>query len=399
VSDSNVERLPSILIVDDKPEEVRRIEELLRGQASTEVRHPQDVTNDDLAGADLILVDYLLQDWPERDGIYSLSLRPMNGLALAGVYRAHLTSEEKGAKVDRRSPTAIALHSGHLQDVAGDLPPEIRPYAVARANNLEWAFEKAHRDGTRPSLSDQLVSLADGVRRLPPEWPRDPAEVNESAKQFFALSSNEPWAERAWAEIEDCHPPLHELSTATHGLALLRWMLQRILPYPCFLLDDWYFAARLQIDYSEFVAILESPGFIEHFDEVKYVGPLSDFLGPRWWRAGVEALLWTLTEGRSFDAGAILQQLVNLTSLPLRQESSAAAPLVCLNESYTPLEKFCSADKAVRIQPDDWPSYAQQAWTTIELALELPLLQSLVVHEDRDRLVSAVPEDSDEKAK
>ena len=56
------------------------------------------------------------------------------------------------------------------------------------------------------------------------------------------------------------------------------------------------------------------------------------------------------------------------------------------NENYRPLPKACSADAVVRIQPDDWPSFASQAWTTVELAQEHSRLEAMVVAEDRDKV-------------
>jgi hypothetical protein len=50
------------------------------------------------------------------------------------------------------------------------------------------------------------------------------------------------------------------------------------------------------------------------------------------------------------------------------------------------LDKFAAMEDAVRIRPDDWPPYADQPWTRIELALDEPRLRALVVAEDREKL-------------
>jgi hypothetical protein len=44
----------------------------------------------------------------------------------------------------------------------------------------------------------------------------------------------------------------------------------------------------------------------------------------------------------------------------------------------------------VRFQPDDWPPYAEEAWTTRELASESPRLRTLTV--DSDRVLLSVDE-------
>lgn len=379
------ERLPSILVVDDEPETIRSLEGLLHGKADVEVRHPREVTATHLSGADLVLVDYLIDQWPERERVDALAQRPMNGLAVASILRAHLEHNDVESTV-RRSPTAFALNSAHLALLSGGLPIGVGAHAIARANNLEWAFSK-QQVSSSPVTSplDQWVSLADAVRRLPAYWPSDTEKVKELARHFFGLSSEISWSARAWADIEDCHPPLHELSTATHGLALLRWMLQRILPYPCFLFDEVYLAARMYVHHDELVRLLKSSPLIESLLPFRYLGPLSEFLGPRWWRAGIEAFLWAETRGESYDPQSVRSTLAKLTGVDL-EDSVRVNAIVCLDHNYTPLPGLYSAEAAVRIQPDDWPPYAQQAWTTIELANDDPLLGSLVVHEDKDRL-------------
>jgi hypothetical protein len=361
--------------------------ELLRERAHSPVRHPQQLTMDDLVGADLVLVDYRLERWAEREAAGSMSLQPMNGLALAGVLRAHIDQIEKDDESAHSWPTAIALHSAHLADISGGLPVEIRPHALARANNLEWAFEKKTVRSSTRSLPDQLVSLADAVRQLPGLWPADSDKVNDLAKRFFGLSSDSPWCGQAWEEVEECHPPLHELSKASHGLALLRWLLHRILPYPCFLLDEWHLAARLGVERNELHRALDEEAFAGAFKSVQYTGSLSTFLGLRWWRSGVEWLLWDITDAQSFDPELTRQRLSQRTGVFIEPSTSGNA-VVCLDESYRALSILCSPDEAVRIQPDDWPPFAEQAWTTINLVREHALLRSLVVHADKDRLDS-----------
>lgn len=75
--------LPTVLAIDDEPDILRNTLRLgLGDRAQGKVLHPRDVELQHLRDADLVLVDYLLRDWPERDGV-SLALRPANGLPLA----------------------------------------------------------------------------------------------------------------------------------------------------------------------------------------------------------------------------------------------------------------------------------------------------------------------------
>ncbi len=373
---------PRILIVDDDPDgQARALKTDIGKKAVVEVTHPEELVDlRKITEADLILVDYVLDNWEVRDEIESLCQKPMDGLALASVLRS-LVDKDKYS-----SPTAIAILSGHLDGLSKPLPPEPRVHTLARTNNLEWIFPKKQSYGHIP-LSDQVVELALAVRQLPPSWPLNNfEETKKQIQSLLALSGKEIWSRRAWLEIEDCNPPIHELSKWTHGLAILRWLSQRILSYPCFLWDSHHLAARLRISYSSLISALENNGKLAHtFERVRYKGVLSGFIGKRWWRSGVEALLWKKTSGNSQDPDAIHKFLSSFGKQKLKQ-SKIADPIVCVDKNYEPIDDAFSRDQAVRLQPDDWPPYADQAWTTFDLAKEENSLGALVIKEDRDRI-------------
>ena len=76
----------SILVIDDEPDELRDLMELgLDDNLNSIVVHPRDVEMSHLEDADLVLVDYRLAEWPERD-VQAVSLKPATGLALAVVF-------------------------------------------------------------------------------------------------------------------------------------------------------------------------------------------------------------------------------------------------------------------------------------------------------------------------
>ena len=108
--------LPRVLAVDDQPDDLRAQLKLgLGDRAIGEVLHPREVELRHLEEADLVLVDYLLTNWPERDAA-TLAMQPASGLALAVLLREHVDKSQQ----DRL--TAFALHSGHLEQVRGRLP-------------------------------------------------------------------------------------------------------------------------------------------------------------------------------------------------------------------------------------------------------------------------------------
>lgn len=371
---------PSILIIDDEPDKARALKTEIGNKATVEITSPEDlIEKTQITKADLILVDYRLDNWQARDSVESLCQKPMNGLALSAVLRSHV-DDDKNA-----SPTAVAILSGHLTDLSGGLPPEPRAHAIARAHSLEWAFSKANSQ-RETSLAYQVLSLASGVRELPSSWPiDDPKKSEQQIQELLLVPKNAIWFLKAWEEIQDCYPPVHELSEWSHGLAILRWLLHRILPYPCFLWDSDQLAARLRVTRDSLKQTIVKDSKLSHLlKPVRYQGILSDFLGTRWWRAGVESILWQITEGQSFDPqktfAIIKHHAPKVKALNLTQ------PVICLDRDYQPVNEFVDISAAVRIQPDSWPPYADQAWTTIEMAKQEPRLKALVLRQDRSKL-------------
>lgn len=371
---------PRILILDDHPDEarVRGIE--IGNRAYLEIAHPADVTEDELAAADLVLVDFRLDAWPDRENVSSIALKPMNGLALAAVLRSQLHDNEA------ISPTAFALYSARLDELSGRLPPEPRAHAIARAHNLEWVFSKRTGQNGIP-LTQQWMALASAVRRLPSSWPIDnEGATEEQVKELLSLPLDRIWSGKAWEDIKDSYPPIHELSRWSHGLAVLRWLLHRILPYPCFLIDSHYLAARTRVAHSSLLQDLQSNGGLAQlFDSVLYRGVLSEFMDTRWWRTGVESVLWEVTSGQSSDP-EIIRSVLSTQSKVGPHFLDIMQPVVCLDSDYQPLGDAVEIGTAVRIQPDDWPPYADQAWTTIELAKKEHALAALILRKDMPRL-------------
>ena len=105
-------------------------------------------------------------------------------------------------------------------------------------------------------------------------------------------------------------------------------------------------------------------------------------MGARWWRAGVDDLVWTWTEGNT-NAEAVLAHLKSLGLKGLRPGPDD--PVVAVNNHYVSF-KVVSATDAVRIRPDDWPPFADAAWAITSDVKDDLKLRALVVSEDSDRL-------------
>jgi hypothetical protein len=370
------ETTPRIVVVDDQPAVGTALRAALSERAAVVPVHPRDVEDRHFKGTHLVLVDLRLEEWPERDD-YPMACQPLTGLGLAAVLKDHLID-----RLRHPSPVAFALHSGHTEDLSRGLPSEVRPHVLAATNNLAWVFTKGSR-----GVEAQLLSLARAVASLPPDWDsNDYSAVRSQVGALLALDESE-WSGRAWNDVESCRPPIHTLTLQSHGLALIRWLLHRVLPYPCFLLDDWRLALRFRVDAAQVREHLADPdsALARALASFQYRGICSDFLGARWWGAGLETLIWNITKGRPFDAELLRQRIRELGRFEFTAQAVKDA-VQCLGVDLQPQQAVTTLAEAVRIQPDDWPAYADQAWAPLVLAREEPRLRALVISDDRGKL-------------
>jgi hypothetical protein len=378
-------RTPVILIIDDMDEaRALRIDLEARKLAQVRHRHPQDVELEDLKRADLVLVDYELKEWRERDALDRVSLQPVDGLALAGILRQHIYGS---GDTNISSPTAFAIYTGKMRTLSSPLPPENREHIIAHMNNLEWVFPKGPKT-TSQKNSEQIADLGAAVIALPDSWPNDHKMQMKLLCNLLSLPENKPYASRLNEDVVMCLPPIHELSECTHGHAVLRWLLHRILPYPCFLWDTLRLAARFRIDHSDLCGALEiGKPLSKKLGLHEYKGILSRFRGRRWWRASIEQFLWDETKGNSADINRVQELIRKIAKKRVKRSVPSDYPVICLDENYSPLgRRFYSTDESVRIRPDDWPAYADPAWITIELAKSEPKLKALMIQEDLGKL-------------
>jgi hypothetical protein len=248
--------------------------------------------------------------------------------------------------------------------------------------NIEWAFLKSAPGIPPADVIRKARILADAVAELPPQWPeKDPEEARRIAHGLLAVPEHERWSLQAWEDVEAAQPPLDELTLRIHGILFIRWLLTRVLYYPCFLLDRYWVAARLGATPESVNDALNSQlgAFLE---PAKYKGVLVGFAGRRWWRAGLEALLWDLVDSRAVDRDELHNCLLvkrDITLVPTLHPY----PVVCFDENYKPLKDLFDPNECVRLQLDDWPSHAETPRTTRELLEDNPRLKGLVLRSDR----------------
>jgi hypothetical protein len=364
--------IPTILVVDDKFQDARRLAQGIGEKVANVIpRTPDTFTHTDLQSADLVLVDYELSDW---DGARAGLTCPPNGLALSAVIR------EQVNQLPRGSVAGVALHSGKVEEIAGRLPVELRGFALARLNNLEWIFQKED-----PNVTVGVLSLAHAIQHLPRPWPENTDKATLRLHQLLALDPSGDFFQTAAADVSACHPLIHELSESTHALAVIRWLAQRILPYPAFLTDTIGLAARLRLPEDQLKRLLNgSSKLATALRGVQYAGVLCDLYGPHWWRAGIDELAFRLTAGQG-GLDRLQSALSGLAGRKLVFLGHEAVPAI--DDSYRP-HKLIAAGEALRLQPDDWPPFAGDAWASRELLAASPTLRGLVVPSDRDLLDS-----------
>lgn len=370
-----MEKASSVLIIDDDEAQAAFALEIEDLGVSASHRLPGEVSKSDLDHASLIIVDEYFESWPERDRLkLGPSLDVRDGIALAAVLRAHLEQRGYDLMDGRPSRTSIVLRTGKLPRLAAGIPKALWAVAVSGRYDLEWVLQKE-----RASAED-VVELTKATTRLPTAW--DPEEIGPVAAWLGLDDSS--WRGLALDQIEACRPPWSTLSETSDGRVWLSWFLQRILPFSTFLVDDVRAAAALGLEVGAFMEVVKGDSELARtLDAVRYTGELQSLAGRRWWRAGIASLRDELLsqQGLSRKDG-IGDAVQKVHGGPLRR-LEVMNPVFTIDADYfvdpEPVEIF----DAVRLQPDEWPSYADDPWLSANDRGQIPSLDKLVVLEDR----------------
>jgi len=157
--------------------------------------------------------------------------------------------------------------------------------------------------------------------------------------------------------------------------------LHRILPHTCFLLDQYALASRLRVSPESLQSELKTNTSFSHLIEpYQYKGLLSDFDGPRWWRGGIEQVLWEITEGNSTNTASLRSCLQKLFPSSLNFVD-LVRPVVTLNADFQPENNLSNLSDTIALHLDDWPSYAEPAYMRRDVLKENPDLEFCVARE------------------
>lgn len=367
---------PVILIVDDEADQVGHSMVLaFTDRATVTVQHPSEIQRKNIEDAQLVLMDYRLDDWPERD-TQCAAFDVRTGMALATILR------EAADEGQAERLTAVALHTGHLAQAGGRLRPPYSRHIVARLNNLEWVFEK-----TDDQRFDQILQLAEAAKHLGGGWPSASGEAVARAQELLRMDPETEWFDRGWREVRECQPPIHQLAGNPQGVFFLRWLLHQILPYPCFLWDINWVAARLRVRVRDLERLWTSNcDLARDLEKFQYAGILAGFLGPRWWRVAIDDYVWELGGDSSRASGEFESQLRKKAGEDL-ELVVPHDPVVCLNEDFQPID-VASPQDAVRVRPDYWPPFADAAWMAIDTVRDQKDLAAMVEPLDKYRVES-----------
>jgi len=359
---------PLVVVIDDVPSDRDLLAvELEASQARAVPLHPRDVRDRALlARASLVVVDEYLTDWPEREALYRtaadpvphelpLTMRPAMGVSVAAIVR------EVTAATGRATP--IVLRTGEIDRLALGLPTGQRQHLFARQHDIEWLFDKNEPDPTldRPSAVARMLELAAAADSVPG------GRTDVARIAAWMELGEPPWADVARLHLARSRPPRNALTDASNGRDLLRWLLHQLLPYPAALLDRWAVAARLGVD-PDSAARLPAHGFFAPLEQARYRGPLAGYLGPRWWRAGVDGFADdALPMPQARERGAAVAA-AHPPAVPL----DMAVPVPVLGPDLGP-DGMAEDHDAVRILPDDWPAFADAAYARGSEAAREPL--------------------------
>jgi hypothetical protein len=365
----------AVLVIDDDPDNTK----VLLGNLYriADVVHPRDLDRAQLKYARVVLVDHRLdpENWTERDAL-PLAAQPMDGVAIAGIILGHLRNSA-GAQ----SPTVVALFSNELKLLTPGFSAPTE-HLAARISGLDWAFAKSSDTDT---LERRVKSLLRAVRELPKAWPEEAGPLVNQLSQLLGLERTTRWSQTALDHVLRCHPPIHELADWSSGLAFMKWWMHSILPYPTCLVDRQSLALRLGTTPNWLEKHLTSGTRLWKILRASlYSGILDEFMPERWWVAGIDHVIWSKAAKGALDRGGMSAWLKSLTDD--KPEATTDDDTLVVGEQLTLTSQVGRLNECVRISPDDWPVYADQAWTTIALARAIPRLGSLVTPDDMHKL-------------
>ncbi len=290
-------------------------------------------------------------------------------------------------------PTTVVVSSDIEKAVGEPLGRLERHHVIAQKHGVEWVGTKTEE------TFDRIIELADAADLIGKNLQITPLDNKQFGTYdprklcFDVLNAphDAEWANSAMRQIDRARPP-REIPTASGAIAaqsIVGWLITHVLPYPSFLLTDRQAALRLELTPASFRALVDAvetkggnkPNQAK-LNASKYNGPLSKFLGPRWWRAAIDDLAWHLSQdGAGFRPA--LQELSDTLAVSWLEQSE---PVLISDADLVETDEIAEASDCVRVTNEDFPASIDPAWVRIEAARSDRKLAAKVIFEDRELL-------------
>jgi hypothetical protein len=379
---------PLILAIDDDENEVRpKLPEGFR----LEVIDPTSDRNDfaksvaeKVGEACLILLDQRFRDTP-----VSISLEAQDGSSFV----SHLRSWSRSTK----QPLApIVMFTNDVEIFANEIPavgPSIpihgsfidREHRLAPTLDVEWV---QYKEGER--ATENLRDMARAFLEIKHAVGNDGISLDDIS-DILDAPSDAVWSDQAREELQNARPPVNQKDDSSADPArgasqVIRWLCHKALPYPGLFLSDCYAAWALGIsleDFQKLPHLDSSTEWLVELDRAEYSGPLCEFMARRWWRPGIDQLVWLLDEtaARAGTRKAALGSLVpNFKFGELKPSSSH---VVICNEDLVGTH-IGTIDEAIQVHPPGWPAEALEPWMMRAEVKADPVLSAMADPNDLD---------------
>ena len=184
------------------------------------------------------------------------------------------------------------------------------------------------------------------------------------------------------------HPPLQAISQG-NVLTAIRWLLLVALPFPGCLCEFRDIAVSLRLDPDWAASNARFRHKIKSaFRRAAYRGSLATFQGARWWKSGVDAIVWERTAGKFFDRDVLKKlagEMIGLSAGRLKT-IDAESPVLTVDADFRRTDTVMDIADAVQIQPDDWPPSVENPWIAISTIQANPRLKAMVDPKDAGRV-------------
>jgi hypothetical protein len=239
-----------------------------------------------------------------------------------------------------------------------------REHRLAPTLDVEWIQFKEE-----DCAKDRLLSLGDAYQAVHRVAGQDGASLKDIV-ELLDLPKNLIWSDRAEEELQNARPPISEGESGEAELArgasqVVRWLCHKALPYPGVFLPDLYAAWALGLSLDGFLELVKADppasSWVKELHAARYKGPLFDFFGRRWWRAGIDQLVWQMEEqigkcGSRKEALKILAPNVDVGQIQL-----PSSHVVVWDEDFE-LYDIVPVGDAIQLHPPGWPAEALEPW-------------------------------------